>query len=81
MFYNFLIHLVGTALANNISVNNKVLKLEGEKKMVAVIIGTHERFSEKILSSAEMIFGKQENVVAIPFETGESANENCFSKN
>ena len=43
--------------------------------MVAIIIGTHGSFSEQILRSAEMIFGKQENVSSITFETGEGPDD------
>jgi PTS system mannose-specific IIA component len=50
-------------------------KMEGGLKMIAIIIGTHGKFSQEILRSSEMIFGKQENVSAITFEPGESADE------
>ncbi|MDT8718965.1 PTS mannose transporter subunit IID [Clostridium sp. 19966] len=43
--------------------------------MVALIIGTHGRASEEILKSAEMIFGKQENVATVTFETGEGTDD------
>ncbi len=39
--------------------------------MISVIIGTHGRFSEEILKSAEMIFGVQENVGIVTFKPGE----------
>ena len=43
--------------------------------MVAIIVGTHGSFSEQILRSAEMIFGKQENVSSVTFETGEGTED------
>ncbi len=42
--------------------------------MVAIIVGTHGKFSEEIIKSGEMIFGKQENVGYVTFEPGESAD-------
>lgn len=51
-----------------------VLRIGGVK-MVAIIIGTHGSFSQQILRSAEMIFGKQENVSSITFETGEGPDD------
>lgn len=42
--------------------------------MVAIIIGTHGKFSEELLRSAEMIFGTQENIGTLTFETGEDAD-------
>ncbi|MCB2352911.1 mannose/fructose/sorbose PTS transporter subunit IIA [Clostridium estertheticum] len=43
--------------------------------MVAIIVGTHGSFSKQILRSAEMIFGKQENVSSVIFETGEGLDD------
>ena len=43
--------------------------------MVSIIIGTHGSFSEQILRSAEMIYGKQENVLSVTFETGEGIED------
>lgn len=43
--------------------------------MVAIIIGTHGKFSKEILRSAEMIFGSQENVAAVTFEPGENVED------
>lgn len=43
--------------------------------MVSVIVGTHGKFSEEIVRSAEMIFGKQSNVAAVTFEPGEGTEE------
>ena len=43
--------------------------------MIAIIIGTHGKFSGELLKAAEMILGKQENVVAITFETGEGVDK------
>lgn len=43
--------------------------------MVAIIIGTHGKFSEEILRSSEMIFGKQENVLSVTFEPGEGPED------
>ena len=42
--------------------------------MISVIIGTHGMFSEEILKSAEMIFGKQENVSTVTFKPGEGVD-------
>lgn len=42
--------------------------------MVAIIVGTHGKFSKEIIKSGEMIFGKQENVGYVTFEPGESAD-------
>lgn len=44
-------------------------------KIVAIIIGTHGKFSKEILRSSEMIFGEQENIKAITFEPGESPDD------
>ncbi|WP_024614275.1 mannose/fructose/sorbose PTS transporter subunit IIA [Clostridium sp. Ade.TY] len=43
--------------------------------MVAVILGTHGNFSEELLNSSEMIFGKQENVGYITFKPGEGLED------
>lgn len=43
--------------------------------MAAIIIGTHGKFSQEILRSSEMIFGKQENVSAVTFEPGEGPDD------
>lgn len=43
--------------------------------MIAIIIGTHGNFSEQILKSAEMIFGKQENVSSVTFHPGEGPDD------
>jgi len=43
--------------------------------MIAIIIGTHGKFSLELLKSSEMIFGKQENIEYVTFETGESADD------
>ena len=43
--------------------------------MIAIILGTHGKFSLELLKSSEMIFGKQENIECITFETGESADD------
>jgi PTS system mannose-specific IIA component len=43
--------------------------------MISVIIGTHGMFSEEILKSAEMIFGKQENVGIVTFKPGEGIED------
>ena len=42
--------------------------------MVAIVVGTHGKFSKEIIKSGEMIFGKQENVGYVTFEPGESAD-------
>ncbi|MDR3598017.1 mannose/fructose/sorbose PTS transporter subunit IIA [Clostridium sp.] len=42
--------------------------------MISVIIGTHGIFSTEILKSAEMIFGKQENVGTVTFKQGEGVD-------
>jgi len=43
--------------------------------MIAIILGTHGKFSQELLRSSEMIFGKQENIECVTFETGESADD------
>ena len=43
--------------------------------MVAIIIGTHGNFSEELVRSSEMIFGKQSNVGYITFKQGEGLEE------
>lgn len=47
--------------------------------MLSIIIGTHGRFSEELLRSSEMIYGKQENVATVTFEVGEGI-ENLLEK-
>lgn len=42
--------------------------------MIAVIIGSHGNFAQEILRSCEMICGPRENVAAVTFEPGESAD-------
>lgn len=42
--------------------------------MVGIIVGSHGKFSEELVKSAEMIFGKQENVKSVTFLPGESAD-------
>ncbi|HEY8804984.1 MAG TPA: mannose/fructose/sorbose PTS transporter subunit IIA [Clostridium sp.] len=43
--------------------------------MIAIILGTHGKFSEEILKSAEMILGEQENISTITFLPGEGADD------
>lgn len=43
--------------------------------MVSIVIGTHGRFSEEILKSSEMIFGKQEQVETVTFLPGEGVED------
>ena len=43
--------------------------------MVAIIVGTHGEFSREIVKSSEMIFGKQENIQYVTFNTGESTDD------
>jgi len=43
--------------------------------MIAIVIGTHGKFSEEILKSAEMILGEQENIATITFLPGEGADD------
>lgn len=43
--------------------------------MTAIVLGTHGKFSEELLKSAEMIFGKQENIATITFLPGEDADD------
>ncbi|WP_445491950.1 PTS sugar transporter subunit IIA [Niallia sp. 03133] len=43
--------------------------------MVAFIVATHGEFSREIIKSAEMIFGKQENVAYITFSPGEGLDD------
>lgn len=43
--------------------------------MIALIIGTHGRFSTELLKSSEMIFGDQLNVDTITFLPGEGTED------
>ncbi|SFA81792.1 PTS sugar transporter subunit IIA [Clostridium frigidicarnis] len=43
--------------------------------MIGIIVGTHGKFSEEIIRSSEMIFGKQENVKTVTFEPGEGPED------
>lgn len=43
--------------------------------MIAIIIGTHGKYSEQLLKTSEMIFGKQENISTVTFETGEGVED------
>ena len=43
--------------------------------MIAIILGTHGKFSEEILKSIEMILGKQKNVATITYLSGEGADD------
>jgi len=43
--------------------------------MIAILLGTHGKFSEEILKSAEMILGKQKNIATITFLPGEDADD------
>ncbi|MBU3176003.1 mannose/fructose/sorbose PTS transporter subunit IIA [Clostridium estertheticum] len=43
--------------------------------MIAIILGTHGKFSEEILKSTELILGKQENVATITYLPGEGADD------
>ena len=43
--------------------------------MIAIILGTHGKFSKELLKSSEMIFGKQENIEYAMLEPGESADD------
>jgi PTS system mannose-specific IIA component len=47
--------------------------------LIALIIGTHGKFSEELIKSSELIYGKQTNIASITFEAGESI-ENLISK-
>lgn len=42
--------------------------------MIGIIVGTHGEFSREIVNSSEMIFGKQDNIGYVTFNTGESAD-------
>lgn len=42
--------------------------------MIAIVISSHGRFSQEILKSCEMICGARENVKAVTFDAGESAD-------
>ncbi len=50
-------------------------KEDYRKIMIAIIIGTHGKFSEQLLKTSEMIFGKQENVATVTFEPGEGTEQ------
>lgn len=41
--------------------------------MTAIIVGTHGRFSEELVRSAEMIVGKGRNLAAVTLEPGDSS--------
>ena len=43
--------------------------------MIGIIVGTHGEFSREIINSSEMIFGKQDNLGYVTFNTGESADD------
>ena len=43
--------------------------------MIAIILAAHGKFSKELLKSSEMIFGKQENIECVTFETGEGADD------
>ncbi|KEI13252.1 PTS mannose transporter subunit IID [Clostridium novyi B str. ATCC 27606] len=43
--------------------------------MIALIIATHGDFSQEIVKSSEMIFGKQENLGVVTFKTGEGVED------
>ena len=43
--------------------------------MIAIILGTHGKFSEEMLKSTEMILGKQENVATITYLPGEGSDD------
>ena len=47
--------------------------------MIAIVLGSHGKFSEEILKSAEMIFGEQRNIASITFLPGEDA-DNLMTK-
>lgn len=42
--------------------------------MIGLVICTHGKFSEELVKASEMMFGKQENLAYLTFETGESAD-------
>ncbi|MGV3489615.1 MAG: PTS sugar transporter subunit IIA [Tuberibacillus sp.] len=43
--------------------------------MIALVVATHGEFSREIVKSAEMIFGEQENIVAVTFKPGEGLED------
>ncbi|MBU3200448.1 mannose/fructose/sorbose PTS transporter subunit IIA [Clostridium estertheticum] len=43
--------------------------------MIAIILGSHGKFSKELLKSSEMILGKQENIGYVTLEPGESADD------
>lgn len=43
--------------------------------MIAIVVGTHGKFSQELLKTTELILGKQENVLAITFLPGEGADD------
>ncbi|KGM93748.1 PTS sugar transporter subunit IIA [Clostridium botulinum] len=43
--------------------------------MIALIIATHGDFSQEIVKSSEMIFGKQENLEIVTFKIGEGVED------
>ncbi|EGO65940.1 PTS sugar transporter subunit IIA [Acetonema longum] len=42
--------------------------------MIAVVLSSHGHFSQAILKSCEMICGSRDNVAAVTFDVGESAD-------
>lgn len=42
--------------------------------MIGLIVCTHGKFSEELVRSSEMMFGKQQNLQCVTFEPGESAD-------
>lgn len=45
--------------------------------MIGILIVTHGKFGHELLKSAELIIGKQENVLTLGLEHGDSIEELC----
>lgn len=43
--------------------------------MIGLVVASHGKFSKEIVKSAEMILGKQENVIAVTFKPGEGLDD------
>lgn len=49
--------------------------MKGEKEMTKIVISGHGKFSLGMLSACEMIFGKTEDISAIPFIQGDTIDD------
>jgi PTS system mannose-specific IIA component len=49
--------------------------MEGGERLVALIVASHGNFSREIVKSAEMIFGRQDNLAVVTFAPGEGPDD------